>query len=132
MKKIFLFISFVCFIFLLGCANSMEIAVPDNQVVIEKNVILGESNNSLILYTPITLIDQEDIDELFENINFVKCKRENHVMLNIVGYCYRISWDDFSISIVNDEYFYYNGDLYEIVQGSFTSFLDEYSFDMIN
>ena len=131
MKKIITTLFIFLFAFMLtGCSQQLSIDSEDiTQVTIRKNVVIGDDADCFDdekVYEPHNLIHEETISEFFENLNSWKYK-ESKEQLDICGYKYTIEWKTESIQVVDEKYFYYNGDLFRITDGDL-KFLNDIEF----
>jgi hypothetical protein len=126
MKKKIVIISIFLFIILLFSFQRVRIDVPDTEVTIYKNYALGERALYFEEYLPITLSNEEDIDELFSHINSLRYrKRLFPAYMDIIGYTYMIEWEENTIYIIGYKYFIYRSIKGDLTFGSF-KFLDDY------
>lgn len=130
MKKILFGILLIGLVTLAGCSEKANFIIPDSNVTLSKNVILGDLHEGDLVYYSIILEDNGSISALIEDLNKIRYRTENLVKLEIIGYMYKIEFDNTVISVVNNKYFYLNGQLCKVTSSDF-EFLDEYSWELI-
>jgi hypothetical protein len=137
MKRLILLMLICPLLLLIGCSNSsystskiatndpasLNFSVPTGSITVYKNYVLGESISSIDTYFPNVINNPELVESIINNLNQIYYE-PTEILLDIWGYIYLINFDDISLQIVNRQYFYLDGTLFEITSGDLR-FLDE-------